>query len=480
MRKFGFGENVCVGEDNGGMESKHIVDYEYTAEILSHLESELPSVFDREMVMIGAEARKLNVPGVETREGSTRGTWSGSTFLLDDNYIPEKYNDSKSSISQIKKNLSDRFGIQVYGIPYVDGVADFSGISVAHIEISDIVKKATGMTPAEYSKLTQTDRTWLFQEVFSDVSDGISKRNRNFDYADQLAAERNIPIPGLSDGYSATDLKKWRTENKFSWDEQVNSGYNLVPTVIHGNLSHTGLVSTSRRAFSYLESRKRDMDKNPGDYCWDEKIAAISIDELVAYNNTISRKQGGKNMARRKVLSRGMNLGRHGEISYDEVHRETGEQVSEGNRLHELGAKFEADKTKLEDAIERVEASNIIEEEDKAKMIADLNAAMDVIQAQYEDDVTAEEAKVQEKIEGQLEQMDQAIDELTEQANSLRNITMDVASTDASAAADASDEKKQEFEQMKEKYEEELWLQMEQAEIQQKNIRNRRSSGSNK
>ena len=461
--------------DSSFRENAH-AEAESTAGILRHLESRLPDIFDREMVMAGAETRKLNVPGTETGEGSVRGAWNGSTFILDDSYVPEKYNDSKSSVAQIKKSLLDRYGIQVNGIPYVDGIADFSSISVAHIATSDIVKRATGMTQAEYSQLTQTDRSQVFQEVFSDVSDGISKRSRNFDYADQLAAQRHIPIPGLSDGYSAADLKKWRTENKFSWDEQVNSGYNLVPTVIHGNLSHTGLVSTSRSAFSYLDSRKRDMAQNPEAYCWDETKAPISIDELAAYNRTISRERGEKNMAMRRVLSKGMNLGRHGEVGYDELHKETGEQVSEGDRLHELGAKFEEDKTKLEDAIERVQASSI-KPEDKAKMIAELNAAIDALQAQYEDDVAAEEAKVQEEIEGQLEQMDQTIDELTEQADSLRGVTMDAASTDASAAAEAADAKKQEFEQMKEEYTEKLRLQMEQAEMQQRNIRNRRLSG---
>lgn len=471
-----FKENTHAGGDNGGAKSKHIAGHESTTEILRHLESGLPGVFDREMVLAGAEARKLNVPGTETGEGSVRGAWNGSTYVLDDSYVPKKYNDSKSSIAQIKKSLSDRFGIQMDGIPYVDGIADFSGISVAHIATSDIVKKATGMTQAEYSELTQTDRTRLFQEVFSDVSDGISKRSRNFDYADQLAAEKHIPIPGLSDGYSASDLKKWRTENKFSWDEQVNFGYNLVPTVIHGNLPHTGLVSTSRSAFSYLESRKRDMAQNPRAYCWNEKTAPVFIDELVSYNFTISRERGGKNMAMRRVLSKGMNLGRHGEVGYDELHKATGEQVSEGDRLHELGAKFEADKTKLEDAIERVQAS-CIKAEDKAKMIAELNAAIDALQTQYEDDVVAEEAKVQEEIEGQLGQMDQTIDELTEQVDVLRDVTMDAATTDASAAADAADAKKQEFEQMKEEYTEKLRLQMEQAEAQQRNIRNRRLNG---
>lgn len=181
-------------------------------------------------------------------------------------------------------------------------------------------------------------------------------------------------------------------------------------------------------------------------------------------------------MAMRRVLSKGMNLGRHGEVGYDELHKETGEKVAEGDRLHELGAKFEADKTKLEDAIERAQAANI-KPKDKARMIAELNAAIDALQAQYDDDVAAEEARVQEEIEGQIEQMGQTIDELAEQADSLREITMDAASTDASAAADAADAKKQEFEQMKGEYTEKLRLQMEQAEMQRRNIRARRLSG---
>lgn len=181
-------------------------------------------------------------------------------------------------------------------------------------------------------------------------------------------------------------------------------------------------------------------------------------------------------MAMRRVLSKGMNLGRHVEVGYDELCKETEEQVVEGDRLQELGAKFEADKTKLEDEIERVQAANI-DPEVKARMLAELNAAMDALLAQYDDEVAAEEAKVQEKIEGQIEQMEQSIDELSEQADSIRGVTMDAASTDASAAAEAADAKKQEFEQKKEEYIEELRLQMEQAEMQKRNIHARRLSG---
>lgn len=181
-------------------------------------------------------------------------------------------------------------------------------------------------------------------------------------------------------------------------------------------------------------------------------------------------------MAMRKVLSKGMNLGRHGEVGYTEIDKEAGEQVSEGDKLHELGTKFESDKGKLEDEIEKVQAANI-SNKDKQKMIAQLNTAIEKLQEQYEEDVSREEERVQEDLCQQIEQMNAAVDELEEQADSLRSVTMDAASTDASAAADAAEEKKREFEQMRDSYVEKLQLQMEQAEIQKRNIRVRRLSG---
>ncbi len=181
-------------------------------------------------------------------------------------------------------------------------------------------------------------------------------------------------------------------------------------------------------------------------------------------------------MSRRKVLSRGMNLGRHGEVGYVELDGETGERVAEGDRLHELAIKFNSDKTKLEDEIEKVKSSKI-SDKDKARIIAQLNAAIEKLQEQYDDDVAAEEAKVQEEIMEELETMDEAVEELDQQADSLRNVTMDAASTDAKAAADEAEAKKQEFEKMRKEYTDKLQLQMEQAEMLQRQIRSRRLSG---
>lgn len=155
------------------------------------------------------------------------------------------------------------------------------------------------------------------------------------------------------------------------------------------------------------------------------------------------------------------------------LNKESSDYVDEGTKLHELGAKFESDKMKLEDEIDKVQNSKI-SETDKRNLIAQLNAAIEILQEQYARDVTAEEERVQEELMGQIDSMQEAADELERQASDLRNIKMEVASTDASAAADAADAQKQAFEQMKTEYVQKLNLQIEQATIQQRNIRNRR------
>lgn len=253
---------------------------QYVGETLTALENGLPATFDKEMVMAGSQLRRLNSPEAETRDGAVRGTWQGSSFCFDDNYIPSKYNEGRLSIAQIKHELQCKYGIEVGSIPYTNGVADFNNISVANIPTEDIVKKSTGISTEEYANISQRERAKLFQSIFSDVEDGKNKRERNFDYADEIAAEHQIPIPGLPSGYSSSQLKKWRKENKFSWDEQVHGGYNLVPAIIHGNVSHTGLVSTARNSHSNLQNDQKLLNEHPGSFAWDEADAPISISEV--------------------------------------------------------------------------------------------------------------------------------------------------------------------------------------------------------
>ena len=176
------------------------------------------------------------------------------------------------------------------------------------------------------------------------------------------------------------------------------------------------------------------------------------------------------------TMKHGRQLSRNKSLDGTILKKESGDQVDEGTKLHELGVKFESDKAKLEDEIDKVQNSKI-SETDKRKLIAQLNAAIEALQEQYDRDVTEEEERVQEELMGQIDSMQEAADELERQAADLRSIKMEAAATDASAAVDAADAQKQAFEQMKAEYVEKLNLQIEQAAIQQRNIRNRRLSG---
>lgn len=175
-------------------------------------------------------------------------------------------------------------------------------------------------------------------------------------------------------------------------------------------------------------------------------------------------------------MIKGRQLGRNKSLDSTILKKESGDQVQEGDRLHELGAKFEADKGKLEEQIDKVKSSKI-SKADKQRLVTQLEAAITMLQEQYDREVTEEEERQQQELMEQIESMQEAADELDHEAADLRAIKMDAAATDAAAAADAADEQKRAFEEMKKEYTEKLNLQMQQAEIQRRNIRNRRLSG---
>ena len=176
------------------------------------------------------------------------------------------------------------------------------------------------------------------------------------------------------------------------------------------------------------------------------------------------------------VIVKGRQLGRNRNFDSTILKKESGDQVQEGDRLHELGTKFESDKYKLEDEIEKVKSSKI-SSADKQKLVAQLEGAIIMLQDQYDREVTEEEERQQQELMDQIESMQEAADELEHEAADLRAIKMDAAATDTAAAADAADDQKRAFEEMKKEYTEKLNLQMQQAEIQRRNIRNRRLSG---
>ena len=150
--------------------------------------------------------------------------------------------------------------------------------------------------------------------------------------------------------------------------------------------------------------------------------------------------------------------------------KELDEGFDIGDKKLDFGKKFELDKAKLEDAMAKVEASSI-SDEDKESMIQELSNALHALEEQYDRDVFEEMMNTKKTINSGIQQMNASISELNEQQDSLKDITMEAASVDAKAAADEAEKKKREFEEAKNEAVEKLRLQMEQAEMQQRNIR---------
>ena len=248
---------------------------QYIVETMLKMQSDLPTTFDKEMVLAGAELQQLRSPKRITPDGVAKGIWKGNAFYLDDDYVPTYKNERQLTIAEIRQELYDSFQIELKGIPFVDGVADFRSISIANISTKDIVMRATGLSSQEYDRLEAMERTKIYSEVFRE-----ERRNANFAIADQLVAERQLPILGLSDGYTATDVKRLRTDpqHRFTWDEQVSAGYNLVPTIIHGNVPHTGLVSSSSTAVEYFDKREH---ASPQEFSLDESDAPTTVNEFL-------------------------------------------------------------------------------------------------------------------------------------------------------------------------------------------------------
>ncbi len=172
----------------------------------------------------------------QLRSQSKDGSWNGDTFYPDKTATPSRYNPENRTYGQIIENLETQYGIRYYGTPYKDGCADFSGISIAQVSLADIVDKHVqdGRIKDPLVSSEETDYAKIF-----------SNRERNFRYADEVVAKAQLPIHGLSKGYTADDLAAWRETNRFTWDESYLNGYLLVPAEIHNNISHTGLVGIS-------------------------------------------------------------------------------------------------------------------------------------------------------------------------------------------------------------------------------------------
>ena len=227
-----------------------------------------------------------------TSDGRKKGSYSGDKFVFEEEYVPtNRFNDERKTIGEIKKELREKYDIEVGCIPIIDGEADISSIAVVHIPYSKVLEKRTGtdLESMEYeleSKRldgvdTTEERLSSLRDVFGKTDTGKDKRSKNFSAADQITVEMQADIPGLDKPYTVKDLRRWRRDNHFSWDEQLDNGYILVPSVIHSEIKHRGLVGYVTSAVKAYAEEKEYRRTHSESLYWEEEDAPISISGLL-------------------------------------------------------------------------------------------------------------------------------------------------------------------------------------------------------
>lgn len=218
--------------------------------------------------------RSRVVPHESTSNGIQIGSWQGETFCPMDSVVPSKFNPEKLPFSEIKTELERKYGLQFDGVPYVNGYADFSSVAVAKVNLADVVERRVmrdrQKDPGAHSEGIDFDPIY-------------KNREKNFDCADEIAADSQIDIPGLAPGYTKKDLKAWREEHHFTWDESFDNGYILVPSIIHGNIPHTGMVGVATHGLEIESNSAKKLHRHHPDGTADyvsEEDAIISISKL--------------------------------------------------------------------------------------------------------------------------------------------------------------------------------------------------------
>lgn len=459
--------------DNFKMEISEPENQKYIKEVMDRFETNLPETINKQILLAGSMERKHRTPK-EFEKGEHRGIWKDNKFFFNDDFVPKQSNPDNLTIGELKKILKDKYEISLDGISYRNNVADFSPISVANISSKEVFMKAIGMSSPKYEKLKTINKIKQYSKVFTD-----KRREKNFLLADEIAAQKQIKIPGLRDGYTKEELTEWREKNKFSWDENLD-GYLLVPAVIHLNLGHTGAVSISKNAYRVLKARHKQMKKNPESFCWNEDDAPTSISKLgKAKKSKIKKRKGDKNMPKRKSLNLGNNIERPHGKEIGEIDEDVKKEFKGIDKNDEIGEKFLEDKNKLENKREEIESNDDIPGKTKQKMLDALDLAMNKIEKQYEKDVAEKQKESEEKIKEYCEIIAEYEERLREKLDSLEELNKQVPSEELEDAIAFVENDILTCNLMKNQFTEELSLKMQQAERQQRNIRARHLSGNN-
>lgn len=181
----------------------------------------------------------------------------------------------------IKLELYENYGLKVDGISFENDEMNLKNCSLVQLSYEDIMERAVEKMSWEEKKKFRLDNMTAQEKRLKKMQIVFNKERRkiNFQIADELLAMKQISLPGLVCPYTAEQVAEWRQKRGFSWDEQVTNGYLLVPTIIHRQLAHIGLVGISESAIENYRRQQKKLKNNPKAYALSEEEAPVSIYE---------------------------------------------------------------------------------------------------------------------------------------------------------------------------------------------------------
>lgn len=136
--------------------------------------------------------------------GEWRGDRGNSDWIPDDNFVPKKNNSDELTWAQIKEKYN------FDSINFKEGDPDFSEVAQESVEIED------------------------FTEA----------RNGNFAQADESCAKKWSDEQKDGKSWTPDEVRQYRKENELTWHERSDmKTMDLVPSVIHNNIPHSGGIS---------------------------------------------------------------------------------------------------------------------------------------------------------------------------------------------------------------------------------------------
>ena len=238
---------------------------------------------DRQDSMLGMEEKRKRSTGEQTKTGVEKGRWEGERYYFCDDYIPndKKLNPDRKTMRDIKLELYENYGLKVDGISFENDEMNLKNCSLVQLSYEDIMERAVEKMSWEEKKKFRLDNMTAQEKRLKKMQIVFNKERRkiNFQIADELLAMKQISLPGLVCPYTPEQVAEWRQKRGFSWDEQVTNGYLLVPTIIHRQLAHIGLVGISESAIENYRRQQKKLKNNPKAYALSEEEAPVSIYE---------------------------------------------------------------------------------------------------------------------------------------------------------------------------------------------------------